>query len=137
MPSAEFSLPGSKHPLPSPATYLTGLMRNFREASTALGAATDALVVRVASNGTTTGPDYQIQTLDGEDIAAFSGETHELLHDDITVPIQEERLLDVAFTLEDVKDWLNTVNGEGLAGGEINPGLSSRWKEEDASDPRD
>jgi hypothetical protein len=41
------------------------------------------------------------------------------------------------FSAEEVKDWLNAINGEGTAGGAMNPILSDRWKEEDASDPRD
>jgi len=137
MADNDFRLPGFKKPLAGPEAYITGVLRSFGEASVALGRALDTLVVRLAAPANGGNPDYQIQTLDGEDIAAFSGETHDFLYDDITVQIDEDRLQDELFTVEQVKDWLNTVNGEGLGGGGINPILSESWTEGDVSDPRD
>jgi hypothetical protein len=122
MAGTEFSLPGSATALAAPDTYVTGVLRSFGKASTALGAATEALVVRLAAARGGEGPDYQIQTVDGEDIAAFSGKTHDFLNDDITVPIDEDRLLDAEFSMEDVKDWLNAINGEGAPGGPLEAG---------------
>jgi hypothetical protein len=112
----DFHLPGFEKPLDSPEAFVTGVLRSFREASQALGRAIDTLVLRLAGPGHGEHPDYQIQTLDGEDAAAFSGATHDFLHDDITVLIDEERLQDQAFTAEEVKDWLNVINGEGVGG---------------------
>ena len=137
MPDSSFRLPGFEQSVSSPESYITGMLRNFGEASQALGAATDRLVVRLAAPRGGADPDYQIQTLDGEDAAAFSGSTHDFLHDDITIHIEEGELQDQAYTAEQVKDWLNIVNGEGAAGGPINPILSDRWREGDVSDPRD
>jgi len=137
MAGSDFHLPGFSKPLESPESYITGLMRNFGEASRALGVAIDRLVVRLAAPKNGGDPDYQIQTLDGEDAAAFSGTTHDFLHDDITVHFDEDELQDQQYTAEQVKDWLNVINGEGTGGGPINPILSDRWTEGDVSDPRD
>lgn len=136
METSDFRLPGSNSVLAAPQSYITGVLRNFGEASVALGRAVDTLVVRLGSSKSGA-PDYQIQTLDGEDIAAFSGKSHKLLHSDITIAIPDDRLQSQMFNMERVKDWLNTVNGEGLGGGSINPLLSDQWKEADVSDPRD
>jgi hypothetical protein len=133
----DFHLPGFGASLESPESYLSGMMRNFREASQALGSATDTLVVRLAKPRHHQDPDYQIETLDGEDAIAFSGATHDVLNEDITIQIEDDLLQDQQFTLEQVKDWLNAVNGEGTGGGRINPILSANWRESDASDPRD
>jgi hypothetical protein len=137
MADADFHLPGFPRPLNSPEFYLTGMLRSFGKASPALGRAIDLLVVRLARPKDGGGPDYQIQTLDAEDAAAFSGETHDFLYDDITIRIEENDLQDQEYTAEQVKDWLNTINGEGPGGGPINPILTDRWTEGDASDPRD
>lgn len=137
MAENDFRLPGFKKPLAAPEGYITGVLRNFGEASVALGRAVETLVLRLAAPRNGGDPDYQIQTLDGEDAAAFSGNTHDFLHDDITMLIEEDRLQDQMFTAEQVTDWLNTVNGEGLGGGGINPILSDSWTEGDVSDPRD
>ena len=136
MADTDFRLPGYTKSLESPTSYITGMLRSFGEASQALGRAVDTLVVRLATDSGRD-PDYQIQTLDGEDAAAFSGETHDFLHDDITVHFEEDELQDQQYTAEQVKDWLNRVNGEGTGGGSVNPILSDRWTEGDASDPRD
>ena len=137
MAGVDFRLPGFPQPVESPESYITGMLRNFGEASKALGRAIDLLVVRLAQSRDGGDPDYQIQTLDGEDAAAFSGTTHDFLHDDITVHLEEPELQDQMFTAEQVKDWLNIINGEGTGGGSINPILSDRWTEADISDPRD
>lgn len=137
MAGIDFRLPGFEKPLESPEAYVSAVLRNFREAGQALGRAVDLLVVRLARPKNGGDPDYQIGTLDGEDAAVFSGGTHDFLHDDITVHLAEDQLQDQQYTAEQVKDWLNTINGEGSGGGSINPILSDRWKEGDASDPRD
>ena len=132
-----FRLPGFQKPLESPEAYVSGVLRNFREASQALGAAVETLVVRLAAPKNGGDPDYQIQTLDGEDAAVFSGATHDFLHDDITIRIDEDDLQDQQYTAEQVKDWLNVLNGEGAAGGPVGAILSDQWTEADVSDPRD
>jgi hypothetical protein len=137
MPDFQFRLPGFEHPLDSPEAYVSGVLRNFGEASQALGPAVDRLVVRLAKPRKGQDPDYQIETLDGEDTAAFSGSTHQLLHDDITVHIEEDDLQDEIYTAEEVKDWLNAINGEGAGGGSIDPGLSDQWLSADGGDPRE
>ena len=137
MAGVDFRLPGFQKPLDSPEAYISGMLRNFREASQALGRAVELLVVRLAKPKNGGDPDYQIQTLDGEDAAAFSGATHDFLYDDITIQLEEPDLQDGTFTAEQVKDWLNVINGEGTGGGPINPILSDRWTEADVSDPRD
>ena len=137
MATPDFRLPGFQQPLSSPEFYVTSVLRNFREASTALGVAVEALVVRLATPKNGQDPDYQIGTLDGEDAAAFSGESHDYLHDDITIHIEEDQLQDQQYTAEQVKDWLNVLNGEGTAGGPVGAILSDRWTEGDVSDPRD
>lgn len=136
MAGFEFRLPGFQQPLSSPEAYIAGVLRAFGAASQALGAATDTLVVRLAA-AKDGDPDYQIQTLDGEDAAAFSGKTHDFLHDDITKLIDGDRLSKAEFTKEDVLDWLNRVNGEGRPGGKINAPLRDDWLERNADDPRD
>lgn len=136
MAGFEFRLPGVSRPLSSPEAYIAGVLRAFGSASQALGAATDALVVRLAATDDGD-PDYQIQTLDGVDAAAFSGRTHDFLHDDITDLIDPDRLGGAEFTVEDVKDWLNRVNGEGRPGGKINAPLRDDWLERNADDARD
>ena len=136
MAGIDFRLPGFPTPLESPEAYISGVLRNFGEASQALGRAVELLVVKLAKPRNGGDPDYQIQTLDGEDAAAFSGSTHEFLYDDITIQLEEPDLQDGPFTAEQVKDWLNIINGEGT-GGPINPILSDRWTEGDFSDPRD
>ena len=136
MAGSDFRLPGYKNALENPSSYITGMLRNFSEASQALGRAVELLVVRLATDSGGD-PDYQIQTLDGEDAAAFSGTRHDFLHDDITIHFEEDELQGQQYTAEQVKDWLNTINGEGTGGGAINPILSDRWKEGDVSDPRD
>ena len=135
--AGDFRLPGFNTPLDNPESYITGVLRNFREASQALGRAVEVLVVRIAAPRYGGDPDYQIQTLDGEDAAAFSGTRHDFLHDDITIHFEEDELQGQQYTAEQVKDWLNALNGEGTGGGAINPILSTRWTEGDASDPRD
>jgi|SRR5687767_7503071 hypothetical protein len=137
MAGSDFRLPGFKAPVESPEAYVSGVLRNFREASQALGRAVELLVVRLAKPKNGGDPDYQIQTLDGEDAAAFSGATHNYMFDDITIHLEEPDLQDGMFTAEQVKDWLNAINGEGTSGGPINPILSDRWTEADVSDPRD
>ena len=134
MAGIDFRLPGMNGPLKSPKSYVTSVLRNFREASQALGRAQELLVLRLAKAGPDKDPDYQIQTLDGEDAAVFSGETHDYKHDDITIHLDEETLMVQTFTTEQVKDWLNELNGEG-AGGTLNPILSDKWLEGDTSDP--
>jgi hypothetical protein len=137
MTETGFRLPGFRKPLDSPEAYVTGVLRNFHEASQALGAAIDTLVLRLAQPENGADPDYQIQTLDGEDAAVFSGTTHDFLHDDITIHIEEDRLQDQQYTAEQVKDWLNVLNGEGAGGGPTDAILSDQWTEGDVSDPRD
>ncbi len=137
MAGSDFRLPGFQSSVSSPELYITSALRNFREASQALGVAVDALVLRLATPRGSDNPDYQIETLDGEDAAVFSGETHDFKHDDITIHVEEDQLQDQTYSAEQVKDWLNALNGEGTAGGSINPILSDSWKEGDASDPRD
>lgn len=137
MSATDFRLPGFQTDLSSPELYITKVLRNFGEASQALGRAIDTLVVRLAKPSDGGDPDYQIATLDGEDAAAFSGETHDFLNEDITVLIEEGDLQDQQYTAEQVKDWLNRINGEGGSGGPINPILTTGWTEGDASDPRD
>lgn len=134
MAGIDFRLPGMDRPLTSPESYVTSVLRNFREAAQALGRAQELLVVRLARPSDGNDPDYQIQTLDGVDAAVFSGETHDYKHDDITIHLEEETLLTQTFTTEQVKDWLNELNGEG-AGGTLNPILSDKWLEGDTSDP--
>jgi hypothetical protein len=123
--------------LSQPESYVSAVLRNFGEASVALGSAVDRLVLRLAAPKGRGDPDYQIQTVDGEDATAFSGKTHDFMHKDITITIEEEQLQDRMFSAEEVKDWLNAINGEGAAGGAMNPILTDRWKEEDVSDPRE
>lgn len=137
MAEGSFRLPGFQQPIESPEAYVTGVLRNFREASQALGCAVDTLVLRLAASEGDAPPDYQIQTLDGEDAAAFSGTTQDFLHDDITVHIEEGTLQRQSYTAEQVKDWLNALNGEGGGGGAIGAILSDRWTVSDVSDPRD
>ena len=137
MAGIDFRLPGYKQPLSSPESYVTSVLRNFREASVALGRAVDTLVVRLAAPRDGKDPDYQIQTMDGEDAVVFSGETHDFLHDDISIHVEEDQLQDQMYTAEQVKDWLNIINGEGTGGGPIGALLSDRWREGDVSDPRD
>ena len=136
MAGMDFRLPGFEKPLDSPETFVAGVLRNFGEAA---GARPRHRHAGGAARRTGPGPasDYQIQTLDGEDAAAFSGATHEFLHDDITVLIDEEQLQDQLSTAEDVKDWLNAINGEGMGGGPVDPGSVESWREGDVSDPRD
>lgn len=136
MAGIEFKLPGYDKPLASPENYLTGLLRNFGDASEALGAATSRLVLRLAE-GDGTCPDYQVQTMDGEDAVAYSGERQEPLFDDITKHLEENQLQDQTFGEEQVKDWLNIVNGEGTGGGPVEPALATSWETGDQSDPRD
>ena len=135
--ASDFRLPGFKEPLSSPEYYVSSVLRNFREASQALGVATDALVLRLGTPHDGHDPDYQIQTLDGEDAAVFSGETHQFRYDDIMVHLDEDEMQDQQYTVEQVKDWLNTINGEGTGGGPTDAVLSDRWTEGDLSDPRD
>jgi hypothetical protein len=137
MADGDLQLPGFSKPLESPESYLAGMLRSFGEASQALGRATDRLVLRLAKPRNGGDPDYQLQTLDGGDAAAFSGSTHDLLHEDITVRIEEADLQDQRYTLEQVKDWLNALNGEGAGGGQLNPILTDKWTRRDISDPRD
>lgn len=137
MAGSDFRLPGFQGTVSGPELYITSALRNFRETSQALGVAVDALVLRLATPKGAANPDYQIQTLDGEDAAVFSGETHDFLHEDITIHIEEEQLQDQTYSAEQVKDWLNRLNGEGTGGGSINPILTDGWKDVDASDPRD
>jgi hypothetical protein len=136
MAGIDFRLPGYQEPLASPENYLTGLLRNFANAAEALGAATSRLVLRLAADDGRA-PDYQIQTMDGVDAVAYSGERHEPLHDDVTRHFEEDQLQDQTYSEEQVKDWLNVVNGEGTGGGPVNPILSTEWEERDQSDPRD
>ena len=137
MADPSFRLPGFQQPLASPDAYITGVLRNFREASQALGCAVETLVVRLAAPRPGQDPDYQVQTLDGEDAAAFSGATHDFLHDDITIHIEEDQLQDQTYSAEQVEDWLNVVNGEGGGGGPVDAILTDKWTEGDVSDPRD
>jgi hypothetical protein len=137
MPDFEFHLPGFEHRLAGPEAYVSGVLRNFGAASQALGRAVDRLVVRLATPSNGGNPDYQIETVDGEDAAAFSGQAHGFLFDDITVLVEEDRLQDEVYTAEQVKDWLNAINGEGAGGGTIDPILTDRWTEGDTGDPRE
>jgi hypothetical protein len=132
-----FRLPGFQKPLESPEVYVSSVLRNFGEASQALGAAMEMLVLRLARPKKGGDPDYQIQTLDGEDAAVFSGRTHDFLHDDITIHLDEDELQDQQYTVEQVKDWLNVLNGEGTGGRPTDAILSDQWTEGDVSDPRD
>lgn len=102
MAGVDFRVPGFTQPISSPESYVTGVLRAFDAASQALGAATDRLVLRLARSDDGD-PDYQIQTLDGEDIAAFSGSSHDFLFDDISTPIDGDRLSREEFAVEDVK----------------------------------
>ncbi|MYZ48729.1 hypothetical protein [Propylenella binzhouense] len=134
----DLHLPGLTAPIEDPETFITGVLRNFGDAAQVLGAATDRLVMRLASPRPGRDPDYQIQTIDGEDAAAFSGTEHNFLDpDDVTVRFEEDDLQDQTYTIEQVKDWLNRVNGEGESGGPLNPILTEGWEEGDQSDPRD
>ncbi len=137
MSGLDFRLPGFEGSLSSPELYITSVLRNFREASQALGVAVEALVLRLAAAKDGSNPDYQIGTLDGEDAAVFSGETHGFMHDDITIHLDEEQLQDQQYSAEQVKDWLNVINGEGSAGGPVGAILSDQWTTGDVSDPRD
>lgn len=138
MAGIDFHLPGMKEPLESPEAYVSGVLRAFGSASEALGASIDALVLRLGTPEEGNGaPDYQIQTIDGEDAAVFSGATHDFKYDDITRHLEEDEMEDQTFTAEQVKDWLNAINGEGGAGGPVNPILSDHWLDSDVSDPRD
>jgi hypothetical protein len=136
MAESGFRLPGFRKPLESPEAYVSGVLRNFREASQALGVAVDALVLRLAAPKNGRDPDYQIQTFDGEDAAVFSGASHDFLHDDITIHVEEDQLQDQQYTAEQVKDWLNILSGEGTGGGQVGAILSDQWTEGDVSDPR-
>lgn len=137
MAASDFHLPGRSEALDNPQTYVTGVLRNFEQAAQVLGTAVDRLVVRIAAGESGSDPDYQIQTLDGDDAAAFSGATHDFLAaDDVTMRIEESDLLDQRYTIEQAKDWLNQINGESSGGG-ISPGLSDAWLDRDESDPRD
>jgi hypothetical protein len=136
MAGIDFRLPGMQEPLDSPESYVTGALRAFGSASQALGVAVEALVLRLGTPSRGGAPDYQIQTMDAEDAAVFSGETHNFKHDDITIRLEEDEMSDQTFTAEQVKDWLNVINGEGTAGGPIDPILSDRWLDSDISDPR-
>ena len=133
---ADFRLPGMEQPLAGPQSFVTGVLRNFREAAQDLGAAVEVLVVRLAKPEDGTAPDYQIQTADGEDAAVFNGETHELKYEDITIHLEEDQLSDQTFSAEDVKTWLNIINGED-GGSAINPILEANWTEGDSSDARE
>lgn len=136
MSDSDFHLPGSAKALDDPQTYVTGVLRNFEHAAQVLGAAVDRLVLRLAAGASGRGPDYQIQTIDGEDAAAFSGSTRDFLSaDDFTRRIDESDLLDQRYTIEQAKDWLNRINGE-VSGG-VSPGLSNAWLDRDESDPRE
>jgi hypothetical protein len=137
MADGGFQLPGFAEPLARPDSYIAGVLRNFQQAAQALGCATDRLVLRLAQPSNGGDPDYQIQTVDGEDAAVFSGTTHDFLYDDITIQLDEGKLQDQHFTASDVESWLNAINGEGPGGGPIAPGLSAGWRERDESDPRD
>lgn len=136
MAGVEFRVPGFEQPISSPESFVTGALRAFDAAAQALGAATDRLVLRLAR---TDGgdPDYQIQTLDGEDFAAFSGSSHDFLFEDITTPIDGDRLSREEYSVEDVKDWLNQINGEGRPGGTISAPLRADWLSRAVDDPRD
>jgi len=136
MDGSDFRLPGFEVPLRSPQSYVTSVMRNFDVASQALGAATSLLVVRLSPEGVEGEPNYQIQTLDGEDAAAFSGATHELLYDDITRHIEEKALQIQTYTLDDVRSWLDEINGEGRPGGPLSPGLDASFEDTDSDSPR-
>ena len=136
MSGIDFRLPGFQSAVASPELYVTSVLRNFREASQALGVAVEALVLRLATAEDGSNPDYQIGTLDGEDAAAFSGETHDFKHDDITIHLEEDQLQDAQYPAEQVKDWLNIINGEGTGGGPINPILADNWTTGDPSNPR-
>lgn len=137
MAGVDFRLPGMEKPLDSPEFYISGVMRNFQNASQALGAAFEFLVLRLAKPQNGGDPDYQIQTRDGEDAAVFDGQTHDFKYDDITIHVEEQDLQDQQFTIEDVKEWLNVLSGEESGSAEVNPILSDKWLESDASDPRD
>ncbi|MGQ7792969.1 hypothetical protein ACUN0C_11220 [Faunimonas sp. B44] len=134
----DLTLPGMEAPIEDPESFVTGVMRNFGEAAQVLGAAVDRLVMRLAAPKKGAAPDYQIQTLDGEDAVAFSGTTNTFLDpNDVTVRFEEDDLQDQSYTLEQAKDWLNRINGEGESGGQVNPILTTGWTERDQSDPRD
>ena len=130
-------LPGFQAPLESPEFYMTRLIRNFQAASLELGAAIDTLVLRLASTGRAGAPDYQIQTRDGIDAVAYSGESHEPLNEDRTQHFEEDQLQGQVYTAEHVKSWLDKIHGEGQPGGPLNPILSTSWTETDASSPKD
>jgi hypothetical protein len=132
-----FQVPGFRTPVEDPQSYVTGVLRSFQAASQALGVAVELLVLRFARSKDGGDPDYQIQTLDGEDAAAFSGDTHDFLHEDITIRIEEDDLQDEMFSAEQAQDWINVINGEEAGGEQVNPILSDRWREADVSDPRD
>lgn len=137
MAGIDFRLPGMEKPLESPEAYVTGVLRAFNAASQALGISTDRLVVRLGTPESGGAPDYQIQTLDGEDVVVFDAGTHDFKYSDITRHLDEGAMEDQTFSVEQVKDWLNAINGEGRGGGPINPILSDQWLESDVSDPRD
>lgn len=137
MAGIDFRLPGMKEPLESPEFYVSGVLRAFSSASQALGIATDRLVVRLGTPAGGGAPDYQIETIDGEDAAVFDPSTHDFKYDDISRHLEEDEMEDQTFTVEQVKGWLNEINGEGRAGGPVDPILSDRWLEGDTSDPRD
>jgi hypothetical protein len=136
MAGIDFRLPGYEQPLASPESFVTGMLRNLSDAAEALGAASSRLVVRLAE-GDGSCPDYQIQTIDGEDAVAYSGKRHEPLFDDITRHLEEDQLQDQTYTQEQVKDWLNALHGEGTGGGPVDPVLAADWETGDRSDPRD
>jgi hypothetical protein len=133
----EFHLPGYSAPLESPEFYVTRVIRNFQEASLELGRAIDTLVLRLASTGREGAPDYQIQTRDGIDYVAYSGETGEPLSEDRTKRFEEDELQDEMYTADHARDWLNQINGEGRPGGPLNPILSDTWTDADYSSPKD
>jgi hypothetical protein len=137
MPNDGFRLPGFSQPLENPQAFVSGVLRSFGAAAQALGYATDRLVLRLAEPRNGGAPDYQIQTVDGEDAAAFSGGNHDFLYEDITVRLDEEKLQDQFYSSNDVENWLNALNGEGAEGGPLTPGLAAGWTEGDRSDPRD
>jgi hypothetical protein len=134
---SDFHLPGYNTPLDSPEFYVTRVIRNFQEASLELGRAIDTLVVRLASSGREGAPDYQIQTRDGIDAIAYSGETGEPLSEDRSVQFGESDLQDEMYTADHARDWLNQINGEGPPGGPLNPILSDTWTDTDYSSPKD
>lgn len=136
MAGIDFHLPGYQEPLASPEYYVSGVLRNFGNAAQALGAATSRLMLRLAEDDGHA-PDYQIQTIDGVDAVAYSGERHEPLFDDFTKHLEEDQLQDQTYNEEQVKDWLNMLHGEGSGGGPVNRVLSTGWEEREPSDPRD